>query len=77
MSVNVTEAVQLLKDKNDFYSYRLGLKVQAYGGALIIALGLVGKFVTFRIFVLLDLQVEKGGKAPNHRVKISVLKPSA
>lgn len=37
--MNTTETLQ----PEDFYEYRLGLQVQAYGGAIVIALGLVGK----------------------------------
>ena len=34
------------KGPEDFYAYRLGLQVQAYGGAIIVAFGIVGKHNT-------------------------------
>ena len=45
--MNVTEITTPVKDKEDFYSYRLGLQVQAYGGAIIIILGLIGMYFYF------------------------------
>ena len=41
--MNTTEYYIPDKGPEDFYAYRLGLQVQAYGGAFIIVLGVVGK----------------------------------
>ena len=41
--MNITENYIHAKGPEDFYAYRLGLQVQAYGGAIIIALGIVCK----------------------------------
>ena len=41
--MNTTEYYIPDKGPEDFYTYRLGLQIQAYGGAIIIVLGVVGK----------------------------------
>ena len=41
--MNTTESFIPAKDREDFYAYRLGLQVQVYGGAIIIAFGILGK----------------------------------
>ena len=42
--MNATEKYIPAKGPEDFYAYRLGLQVQAYGGAIIVAFGIVGKY---------------------------------
>ena len=41
--MNTTEYYIPAKGPEDFYAYRLGLQVQAYGGVIIIVFGIVGK----------------------------------
>ena len=41
--MNTTEKYIPAKGPEDFYAYRLGLQVQAYGGAIIVAFGVPGK----------------------------------
>ena len=43
--MNTTEKYIPTKEPEDFYAYRLGLQVQAYGGAIIVAFGVPGKHV--------------------------------
>ena len=40
--MNTTEKYIAEKGLEDFYAYRLGLQVQAYGGAIIVAFGVPG-----------------------------------
>ena len=41
--MNTTGYYILVQGPEEFFAYRLGLQVQAYGGAIIIVFGVVGK----------------------------------
>ena len=51
--MNTTKIFIPVKGPEDFYAYRVGLKVQAYGGALIIAFGILGEYNLFMCTVVL------------------------